>query len=155
MSHVHYVSPMVQIGKHYWRVAVVSRGDSTPRYTEYQWRHVDGQGWQGHKQWPAYDINNGMTLGLPKSIQSKVFGPYQASVLASLHHTATPEQIEAGYAKRREAIDTYHVLLDDPNYVNSGKAEGYLIRTMAYARAMRAGLSHVPDYLAADRYANL
>ena len=69
--------------------------------------------------------------------------------------TPTIHQINAGEHKRREAIRTYSSLLDAPNDVRLEEADGYLVRTMAYGRAMRAGLSHTINYAAAQRDANL
>jgi len=68
---MYYASEPIKIGKHAWRVIVTDSRFGNSRCTEYQWRGEFGN-WRGSKEWPSYDINNGMTLGLPKTL-SKLY----------------------------------------------------------------------------------
>lgn len=54
----------MKIGKHEWRIVNGPLGGLL-----FEWRRQERDPWQGQRQWPTYDINNGMTLGLPKSLK--------------------------------------------------------------------------------------
>ena len=52
-------------GRFEWRITVIrSRWDGAPS-TLYEFRPFGATAWESQRRWPSYDINNGMTLGLP------------------------------------------------------------------------------------------
>lgn len=58
-----FTEPMT-IGKHEWRMRFEIGGT-----TAYEWRRLGTAAWQGQRQWPSYNVNNGLTLGLPASLK--------------------------------------------------------------------------------------
>lgn len=79
---MHYASQPMTIGKHDWRVIVTDSRFGNSRCTEYQWRR-GREDWRPSKSWPTYDINNGMTLGLPKSL-AKLYAREKIALDAAL-----------------------------------------------------------------------
>jgi hypothetical protein len=70
-----YATPPMTIGKHEWRL-IVYPYYSGGNVTEYQWRRGDEFGlpeafrdtWHADRDWPRYDINDGMYAGLPRTL---------------------------------------------------------------------------------------
>lgn len=58
-----FSEPMT-IGKHEWRLRYEVSGT-----INYEWRRPPAQSWRHYRDWPTYDFNNGMTLGLPKGLK--------------------------------------------------------------------------------------
>jgi hypothetical protein len=75
-----YESAPLRIGKHEWRVIVQPSSYGRNNVTEYQWRPLPTPGlpeawrqpefWRHEEDWPGYNINDGMYLGLPKSLRT-------------------------------------------------------------------------------------
>ena len=83
---MYYASEPIKIGKHDWRVIVVDSRFGNSRCTEYQWRGMFGY-WRSSRDWPSYDINNGMTLGLPKTL-AKLYEREKDALSAVLKESA-------------------------------------------------------------------
>lgn len=91
--------PAVTIGKHEWCLTVKPyisplNGDQGERCTEYFWRRSPGDRWQRGRFWPRYDINNGMTLGMPASLRG-YFETHETAIRHWLDHGRAPEQANA------------------------------------------------------------
>lgn len=78
---MHYASKPMKIGKNDWRV-IVTDSRFGGRCTEYQWRGESGC-WRASRDWPAYDINNGSTLGMPKTL-AKLYAREKTALDAAL-----------------------------------------------------------------------
>jgi hypothetical protein len=62
-----YATPPMTIGKHEWRLIVYPHYSGS-NVTQYQWRgHVEDY-WRPQQDWPRYNFNDGMYLGLPKTL---------------------------------------------------------------------------------------
>jgi hypothetical protein len=57
------------VGKTWWRFEAIHNPHCSayPYTWRAEWRDRLGA-WRPHREWPTYNINNGMTLGLPKSL---------------------------------------------------------------------------------------
>jgi len=68
-SAYHYTSPPQTIGRNDWRIIVDdSRAIPGQRSTAFQFRRQHTDAWQSQRLWPSYNINDGMHLGLPRSV---------------------------------------------------------------------------------------
>lgn len=76
-----FSEPMT-IGKHEWRLRFEPGGTIA-----YEWRRLGNADWQGQRQWPSYDLNNGLTLGLPASLK-KLWERERQRIVA--HKNRTP-----------------------------------------------------------------
>lgn len=82
-----FSEPMT-IGKHEWRMRFEIGGT-----TAYEWRRLGTAAWQGQRQWPSYDLNNGLTSGLPASLK-KLWERERVRVAAHKNRTPlTSEQL--------------------------------------------------------------
>jgi hypothetical protein len=70
-----FSEPML-IGKHEWRIRYEVSGT-----INYEWRRPPAQSWKHYRDWPTYDFNNGMTLGLPVGLK-RLFAREAADVAA-------------------------------------------------------------------------
>lgn len=60
-----YISEPMKIGKHIWRM-VFSKAKDT--FT-YEWKSAEySDHWRTQSSWATYDFNDGIYLGLPKSL---------------------------------------------------------------------------------------
>lgn len=90
-----FETPPMKIGKHEWR-CVVMESAFGGRSTLYQYRraayktgdyeHSAGR-WQDQRSWPRYNINDGLFLGLPKSLQ-RLYSDHEAEIKAHLGQRA-------------------------------------------------------------------
>lgn len=67
MNYLFESQPM-KIGKHEWRVVVMPSRYRQGNCTEYQFRRIGDNYWKPGYDWPRYDINDGMYLGMPRSL---------------------------------------------------------------------------------------
>jgi len=69
-AEVSNISPPFKVGRTFWRCVVQHNPEASAawRFTwSAEWR--DGMGdWRTQREWRTYNINNGMTLGLPKGL---------------------------------------------------------------------------------------
>lgn len=96
MSKIAYETPAKLIGKHEWRLIVIpsqkynhkTKNMEDCRVTLYQWRvpaylfghHRFPAGhWQTQRDWPRYNINDGMYLGLPRGLV-KLYQAHKAEI---------------------------------------------------------------------------
>lgn len=70
-----FSEPMM-IGTHEWRIRYDVSGT-----INYEWRRPPAHSWRACCDWPTYDFNNGMTLGLPKGLK-RLFEREAADVAA-------------------------------------------------------------------------
>lgn len=63
LKETRFSEPMT-IGKHEWRIRYDVSGT-----INYEWRRPSALSWTECCDWPTYDFNNGMTLGLPKGLK--------------------------------------------------------------------------------------
>ena len=87
MEDIVRISDPMRIGQHEWRL-VVYRGSTTQHereaetdltvgtevpchFVEYEWRRFAPypEQWRKARDWPHYDINDGQTLGLPRTLR--------------------------------------------------------------------------------------
>ena len=72
-----WYSAPVRIGNHDWRLKRIETLDMlssrTERALDYEWSPAGQDAWRPHREWPGYDINNGGTLGLPRSLARRLF----------------------------------------------------------------------------------
>lgn len=84
-----FETPVVRIGKHEWRVLVVSH-PTADAVIEYQWRRLPAipgspaGPWRHETEWPSHDHNDGQTAGLPKSV-FKLYAAYKDEIRAALN----------------------------------------------------------------------
>ena len=86
----YYATPALRIGDHEWRCIVVPFWlDTQQRATRYQFR-LPGGAWRSHREWPNYDINEGMQLGLPKQL-SRLYRDYRGEIEFHLSPGTRPD----------------------------------------------------------------
>ena len=72
-----WVSAPVRIGNHDWRLKRVETltmlARRSERYLDYEWSPAGHDAWRPHRDWPGYDLNNGGTLGLPRSLARRLY----------------------------------------------------------------------------------
>ena len=72
-----WYSAPVRIGNHDWRLKRIETltmlATRTERYLDYEWSPAGQDDWRPHHEWPGYDINNGGTLGLPRSLARRLY----------------------------------------------------------------------------------
>lgn len=92
MMPIHFQTPERKIGKYLWRLIVIdSRWGKGERATLCQFRHAPDEfypanlPWQDQHEWPSYNINDGMYLGLPKSL-AKLHEDYRPNIKAALEN---------------------------------------------------------------------
>lgn len=93
----YYETPEVTIGKHQWRCVV--KDGRWGIVTEYQFRLIPPPGqpaptWTDGREWPTYNINDGMYLGMPKSLTS-LYEQYKEQIKAALNGQPIPEPAQA------------------------------------------------------------
>lgn len=65
---IYYTTQAMKIGKHEWRM-VVKDHYLGGRCTSFQFVRQNEFYWSDGREWPSYNINDGMYLGLPKSLR--------------------------------------------------------------------------------------
>jgi hypothetical protein len=88
--HPIYATPPMTIGKHEWRLIVY------PYYTggnvtSYQWRGDAEDYWRDQRDWPRYNFNDGMYMGLPKTLV-RLHEQHRGEIEAALKGIPYPPQ---------------------------------------------------------------
>lgn len=91
---IHYETPHMLIGKHYWRMIVIDfwlvpNDQSYKRCTRFQWRRSFFDVWQNASEWPTYNHNDTFD-GIPKSL-SKLFYKYEREIMSALGEPLPPD----------------------------------------------------------------
>lgn len=88
MQHL-FETPAMIIGKHEWRIIVIPS-----RYsgycTLYEFRRIGGNYWKSQHDWPGYNINDGMYLGMPKSI-TRLYDCNKDDIKAAIEGQPSPQ----------------------------------------------------------------
>lgn len=85
-----FESPPMKIGKHEWRVVVKPSSYYQGNCTEYQFRRIGATYWMPGSEWPRYDINDGMYLGMPRSLV-RLYERHKAELRAWLEGVPEPQ----------------------------------------------------------------
>ena len=86
---IFFQSSSMMIGKHEWRVRVISTRYHG-RCTEYQYRRLGESQWHAERAWPSYNGND-TYLGMPRSL-NRLYQSYRGDIQAALDGLPMPQQ---------------------------------------------------------------
>jgi hypothetical protein len=94
--HPIYATPPMTIGKHEWRLIVYPHYTGS-NVTSYQWRGDAEDYWRDQRDWPRYNFNDGMYMGLPKTLvrlHEQHRGEIEAALKGIPYQSPEPPQAE-------------------------------------------------------------